>query len=50
MEKLLYVDNQIKIAYTVMAMIVILLVVFIIMIAVIYNRKQLLYQKEKQLQ
>lgn len=50
MEKLLYLDSQIKIAYIVMIMVVLVLISFIVLVVVIYNRKQLLYLKEKQLQ
>jgi len=49
MEKLLYLDSQIKTAYIVMAMVVLLLVCFIVLVILIYNRKQLLYLKEQQL-
>jgi len=50
MEKLLYLNSQIKVAYIVMIMVVLLLTFFIVLVVVIYNRKQLLYMKEKQLQ
>ena len=49
MEKLLYLDSQIKTAYIVMIMVVTVLIFFIVLVVVIYNRKQLLYLKEKQL-
>ena len=49
MEKLLYLNSQIKVAYIVMIMVVLVLISFIVLVVVIYNRKQLLYLKEKQL-